>query len=93
MTELIALVPGVELRGNSNQWSIGGKGEFTNEGGLHFLLDGGDASRVDFDDLNNTYGSSAGRVSRESVDAVEEFRVYTDAYPQNTVRRRAESLT
>jgi hypothetical protein len=80
VTELIALVPGVELRGNSNQWSIGGKGEFTNEGGLHFLLDGGDASRVDFDDLNNTYGSSAGRISRESVDAVEEFRVYTDAY-------------
>ena len=78
--ELIALVPGVELRGNSNQMSIGGKGEFTNEGGLHFLLDGGDASRVDFDDLNNTYGSSAGRISRESVDAVEEFRVYTDAY-------------
>lgn len=80
VVELIALVPGVELRGSSNQWSIGGKGEFTNEGGLHFLLDGGDASRVDFDDLNNTYGSSAGRISRESVDAVEEFRVYTDGY-------------
>lgn len=80
VVELIALVPGVELRGNSNQMSLGGKGEFTNEGGLHFLLDGGDASRVDFDDLNNTYGASAGRISRESVDAVEEFRVYTDAY-------------
>ncbi len=60
--------------------SIGGKGTFSNEGGLHFLLDGGNASRVDYDDMNNTYGSSAGRVSRASVDAVEEFRVYTDSY-------------
>jgi Carboxypeptidase regulatory-like domain/TonB-dependent Receptor Plug Domain/TonB dependent receptor len=80
VTSLLALVPGVELRGGSNQLSVGGQGTFTNEGGLHFLLDGGDASRVDFDDVNNTYGSSAGRVSRASVDAVEEFRVYTDSY-------------
>ncbi|WP_158944694.1 TonB-dependent receptor [Granulicella sp. S190] len=80
VTDLLALVPGVELRGNSNQLSVGGQGTDTNEGGLHFLLDGGDASRVDFDDVGNTYGSSAGRVSRASVDAVEEFRVYTDSY-------------
>ncbi|MGC2402547.1 MAG: TonB-dependent receptor, partial [Acidobacteriaceae bacterium] len=80
VTSLLALVPGVELRGGANQLSVGGQGTFTNEGGLHFLLDGGDASRVDFDDVNNTYGSSAGRVSRASVDAVEEFRVYTDSY-------------
>lgn len=80
VTDLLALVPGVQLRGNSNQLSVGGQGTFTNEGGLHFLLDGGDASRVDFDDVGNTYGSSAGRVSRASVDAVEEFRVYTDSY-------------
>jgi len=80
VTDLLALVPGVELRGNSNQLSVGGQGTDTNEGGLHFLLDGGDASRVDFDDVGNTYGSSAGRISRASVDAVEEFRVYTDSY-------------
>jgi hypothetical protein len=80
VTDLLALVPGVELRGTGNQLSVGGKGTDTNEGGLHFLLDGGDASRVDFDDVKNTYGSSAGRISRTSVDAVEEFRVYTDSY-------------
>jgi hypothetical protein len=80
VTDLLALVPGVQLRGNSNQLSVGGQGTDTNEGGLHVLLDGGDASRVDFDDVGNTYGSSAGRVSRASVDAVEEFRVYTDSY-------------
>ena len=80
VTDLLALVPGVELRGSSNQLSVGGQGTDTNEGGLHVLLDGGDASRVDFDDVGNTYGSSAGRVSRASVDAVEEFRVYTDSY-------------
>lgn len=80
VSSLLALVPGVELNGSGNQLSIGGKGTFSNEGGLHFLLDGGDASRVDYDDMNNTYGSSAGRVSRASVDAVQEFRVYTDSY-------------
>ncbi|HEX4169192.1 MAG TPA: carboxypeptidase regulatory-like domain-containing protein [Bryobacteraceae bacterium] len=80
VASLLALVPGVELNGSGNQLSIGGKGTFSNEGGLHFLLDGGDASRVDYDDMNNTYGSSAGRVSRASVDAVQEFRVYTDSY-------------
>jgi hypothetical protein len=80
VTDLLALIPGVQLRGSANQLSVGGQGTFTNEGGLHVLLDGGDASRVDFDDLGNTYGSSAGRVSRASVDAVEEFRVYTDSY-------------
>lgn len=80
VASLLALVPGVELNGSGNQLSVGGKGTFSNEGGLHFLLDGGDASRVDYDDMNNTYGSSAGRVSRASVDAVEEFRVYTDSY-------------
>ena len=80
VASLLALVPGVELNGTGNQVSIGGKGTFSNEGGLHFLLDGGDASRVDYDDMNNTYGSSAGRISRASVDAVQEFRVYTDSY-------------
>ena len=80
VTSLLALVPGVELRGSGNQLSVGGKGTFSQEGGMHFLLDGGDASRVDYDDMNNTYGSSAGRVSRASVDAVQEFRVYTDSY-------------
>jgi len=80
VSSLLALVPGVELNGSGNQLSVGGKGTFSNEGGLHFLLDGGDASRVDYDDMNNTYGSSAGRVSRASVDAVQEFRVYTDSY-------------
>jgi hypothetical protein len=80
VASLLALVPGVELNGSGNQLSVGGKGTFSNEGGLHFLLDGGDASRVDYDDMNNTYGSSAGRISRASVDAVQEFRVYTDSY-------------
>lgn len=80
VSSLLTLVPGAVLTGTGNQVSIGGKGTFSNEGGLHFLLDGGDASRVDYDDMNNTYGSSAGRISRASVDAVQEFRVYTDSY-------------
>lgn len=47
ITDLLALIPGVQLRGATNQLSVGGAGTFTNEGGLHVLLDGGDASRVD----------------------------------------------
>ena len=35
--------------------SINGASAFRQEGGLHFLLDGADASRVDFDILENTY--------------------------------------
>ena len=50
------------------------------------MLDGGDASRVDYDDVGNTYGSSAGRVSHASVDAGEEFPVYTDAYSAEHVQ-------
>ncbi len=40
VASLLQLVPGVELNGSGNQLSIGGKGTFSNEGGLHFLLDG-----------------------------------------------------
>lgn len=80
VTDLLILVPGVSMLGGANQQSVGGVGTFSNEGGVHFLVDGGDASRVDYDDLTNQYGSSAGRISRVSMDAVQEFRVSTDLY-------------
>jgi len=80
VTDLLQLVPGAMLRGGSATQSVGGAQTFRSSGAVRFLLDGADASRVDADDLNNTYGSSKGRISRASIDAVEEFRVYTNSF-------------
>src|SRR5215471_8523397 len=80
IVELLALVPGMVLQAGATQQSINGASSFRQEGGLHFLVDGADASRVDFDILENTYGSSRGRVTRASPDAVEEFRVQASSY-------------
>ncbi len=78
--DLLQLVPGAMLRGGANTQSVGGASLFRGSGGVRFLMDGADASRVDFEDLNNTYGSSRGRLSRTSIDAVQEFRVYTNSF-------------
>lgn len=78
--DLLQLVPGAMLRGDASTQSVGGAQLFRSSGGVRFLLDGADASRVDADDLNNTYGSSRGRISRASIDAIQEFRVYTNSF-------------
>ncbi|HYI96674.1 MAG TPA: TonB-dependent receptor [Bryobacteraceae bacterium] len=78
--DLLQLVPGAMLRGGANTQSVGGAQLFRSSSGVRFLMDGTDASRVDADDLNNTYGSSRGRISRASIDAIQEFRVYTNSF-------------
>jgi hypothetical protein len=78
--DLLQLIPGAMLRGGASTQSVGGAQLFRSSGGVRFLLDGTDASRVDADDLNNTYGSSRGRISRASIDAIQEFRVYTNSF-------------
>ncbi len=78
--DLLQLVPGAMLRGGASSHSIGGAQLFRSSGGVRFLMDGADASRVDFEDLNNTYGSSRGRISRASIDAIQEFRVYANSF-------------
>ena len=78
--DLLQLVPGAMLRGGASTQSVGGAQLFRSSGGVRFLMDGTDASRVDADDLNNTYGSSRGRISRASIDAIQEFRVYTNSF-------------
>ncbi|MBI3210894.1 MAG: TonB-dependent receptor [Candidatus Solibacter usitatus] len=80
LTQLLTLIPGAVLLGGATQQSVNGSSTFRSEGGVHFLMDGGDASRVDFDSLNNTYGASRNRITRASVDAVQEFRVYASSY-------------
>ena len=78
--DLLQLIPGAMLRGGSSTQTVGGAQLFRSSSGVRFLLDGADASRVDADDLNNTYGSSRGRISRASIDAIQEFRVYTNSF-------------
>ncbi|MDQ2947134.1 MAG: TonB-dependent receptor, partial [Acidobacteriota bacterium] len=80
VVQLLALIPGAMLLGGSTQQSVNGASTFRSEGGVRFLLDGADASRVDMDILENTYGSSKGRVSRASIDSVQEIRVYTSSF-------------
>ena len=80
VVELLALVPGVVLQGGATQQSVNGASTFRQEGGMRFFLDGADASRVDFDILENTYSSSRGRVTRASPDSIEEFRVQASSY-------------
>ena len=80
VSDLLHLVPGNVLRTQGTKQAFNGASLFRQQGGLRFLLDGGDASRVDFDILDNTYGSSKGRISRSSTEAIQEFRVYTNSY-------------
>jgi hypothetical protein len=80
VVELLALVPGVVLQGGATQQSVNGASTFRQEGGMRFFLDGADASRVDFDILENTYSSSRGRVTRASPDSIQEFRVQASSY-------------
>jgi hypothetical protein len=80
VTQLLTLIPGVMLLGGATQQSVNGASTFRSEGGVRFLLDGADASRVDFDILDNTYGASRNRITRASVDAVQEFRVYASSF-------------
>jgi hypothetical protein len=80
LTQLLSVIPGAMVLGGSTQQSVNGASTFRSEGGVRFLLDGSDASRVDFDILDNTYGSSRGRITRASVDSIEEFRVYASSF-------------
>lgn len=80
IVELLALIPGVVLQAGATQQSINGASTFRQEGGLRFFVDGADASRVDFDILENTYSSSRGRVTRASPDSIQEFRVQATSY-------------
>ncbi|MGH9667879.1 MAG: carboxypeptidase regulatory-like domain-containing protein [Bryobacteraceae bacterium] len=80
VVQLLTVIPGAMLLGGATQQSVNGASTFRSEGGVRFLLDGSDASRVDFDILENTYGSSKGRITRASIDSVQEIRVYTSSF-------------
>jgi hypothetical protein len=78
---LLALVPGVNLRGNMFQQSMNG----LNTGGqsvslVTFLMDGVDASRVDAQTITITYGRSRNRIARVNAEGIEEFKMYENSF-------------
>jgi hypothetical protein len=78
---LLALIPGVNLRGNMFQQSMNG----LNTGGqsvslVTFLMDGVDASRVDAQTITVTYGRSQNRIARVNAEGIEEFKMYENSF-------------
>lgn len=80
ITDLLALVPGaIQNTGSSvNNDSMGGfpSGQF----GANILMDGGDATRVDGNVTFSTFGRGNARITRSSVDNVQEVKVLSSDY-------------
>ncbi len=77
-TSLIALVPGSVTTGQFGQNSLGGFE--TSLAGVNVLLDGTDATRIDVNATSTQLGRQESRVSRTSVDAIQEFKVLSGVY-------------
>jgi hypothetical protein len=79
LSQLVELVPGVTLAGGPGM--ISGQNMNSNGGdGFHFLMDGADASRIDSTTLDNSTGFGQNRITRASIDDVEEVTVYQNMY-------------
>lgn len=79
VTDLLALVPGaVQNTGSVNADSLGGfpSGQF----GANMLLDGGDSTRVDANVTFSTFGRGEARITRSSVDNIQEVKVLSSDY-------------
>jgi outer membrane receptor protein involved in Fe transport len=77
-TSLIALVPGSVTTGGFGQNSLGGYE--TTFAGANVLLDGADATRIDVNAVSTQLGRQESRISRASVDSIEEFKVLSGTY-------------
>jgi hypothetical protein len=77
-TSLIALVPGSVTTGQFGQNSLGGFE--TSLAGVNVLLDGTDATRIDVNATSTQLGRQESRISRTSVDAIQEFKVLSGVY-------------
>ena len=77
-TSLIALVPGSVTTGQFGQNSLGGFE--TSLAGVNILLDGTDATRIDVNATSTQLGRQESRVSRASVDSIQEFKVLSGVY-------------
>ncbi len=77
-TSLITLVPGSVTTGGFGQTSLGG---FESSlAGINILLDGADATRIDSQATSTQLGRQESRISRASVDSIEEFKVLSGTY-------------
>jgi len=77
-TTLIALVPGSVTTGAFGQNSLGGFE--TTFAGVNVLLDGADATRIDVNATSTQLGRQASRISRASIDSIQEFKVMSSTY-------------
>jgi outer membrane receptor protein involved in Fe transport len=77
-TSLMTLVPGSVMTGGFGQTSLGG---FESSlAGVNILLDGADATRIDSQATSTQLGRQDSRISRASVDSIEEFKVMSGDY-------------
>jgi hypothetical protein len=77
-TDLLALVPGSVTSGQFGQTSLGGAE--TSFAGVNILLDGADATRIDINATSIQLGREQARITRASVDSIEEFHVLQGEY-------------
>jgi len=77
-TSLIALVPGSVTTGAFGQNSLGGYE--TTFAGVNVLLDGADATRIDVNAVSTQLGRQESRISRASIDSIQEFKVMSSTY-------------
>jgi hypothetical protein len=77
-TALIALVPGSVTTGAFGQNSLGGFE--TTFAGVNVLLDGADATRIDVNAVSTQLGRQESRISRASIDSIQEFKVMSSTY-------------
>ena len=77
-TSLLALVPGSVQSGGFGQNSLGG---FESSlAGVNVLLDGTDATRIDVNATSTQLGRQESRISRASIDSIQEFTVLSGVY-------------
>jgi Carboxypeptidase regulatory-like domain/TonB dependent receptor len=77
-TDLIALVPGSVISAPLFQTSLGGFD--TSIIGTSVLLDGADATRIDTNSITTDLGRQQSRITRASVDSIQEFTVVQGTY-------------
>jgi hypothetical protein len=80
LASLMGLAPGVVMLGTTQQRSMNGVSQTRLfESGSRLLVDGGDSGQVDSDLIDSAYASAA-RVTRASVDAIDEIRIVESSF-------------
>jgi hypothetical protein len=77
-TSLMALVPGSVTSAGFGGTSLGGFE--TSLAGVNILLDGADATRIDSQATSTQLGRQASRISRASIDSIEEFKIMSGTF-------------